>query len=119
MNPIAELLYEEGSFGVFLLVTIILGGGRGVPGGRAIAGTWRPGGRWSATASSSAPPCGSSNFSLFGGTLLSPQLLSGRHRHLHDPRILGFRAARTAQMGHAISAGSTNRDPAALARRPP
>ena len=35
-------VYEEGSFGIFLLVTIILGGGAAVLAGRAIAQTWRP-----------------------------------------------------------------------------
>lgn len=35
------LIYEE-SFGVFLLVTILLGGGAAWLTGRAVAGTWRP-----------------------------------------------------------------------------
>jgi hypothetical protein len=39
---IPEFLYEEGSFGVFVLVTLILGGGAATLAGRAIAGTWRP-----------------------------------------------------------------------------
>ena len=37
-----RLFYEEGSFGVFLLVTVILGGGAAALAGRAIAETWRP-----------------------------------------------------------------------------
>ena len=36
---IPELFYEEGSFGVFLLVSIILGGGAAALSGRAIAAT--------------------------------------------------------------------------------
>jgi hypothetical protein len=36
------LFYEEGSFGVFLLVTIVLGGGAALLAGRAVALTWRP-----------------------------------------------------------------------------
>ena len=39
---VAEFIYEEGSFGVFLLVTVILGGGAAFLAGRAIAETWRP-----------------------------------------------------------------------------
>ena len=39
---ISDVLFEEGSFGVFLLVTIILGGGASWLTGRAIAATWRP-----------------------------------------------------------------------------
>jgi hypothetical protein len=42
LNTIAHLFYEEDSFFVFLLVTIILGGGAAFLTGRAIALTWRP-----------------------------------------------------------------------------
>ena len=42
LNIIAHLFYEEDSFFVFLLVTIILGGGAAFLSGRAIALTWRP-----------------------------------------------------------------------------
>ena len=38
----AELLAEEGSFGIFFLVSILLGGGAAWLAGRAIAATWRP-----------------------------------------------------------------------------
>jgi hypothetical protein len=37
-----HLLYEEDSFGVFLLVTLVMGGGTAWASGRAIAATWRP-----------------------------------------------------------------------------
>ena len=40
-NP-SHLLFEEDSFGIFLLVTIALGGGAAYLSGRAIASTWRP-----------------------------------------------------------------------------
>ena len=36
------VLFEEDSFGVFLLVTVLLGGGAAWLAGRAIAHTWRP-----------------------------------------------------------------------------
>ena len=39
----AELFYEEDSLGVFLLVSVLLGGGAAWLAGRAIAATWRPG----------------------------------------------------------------------------
>jgi len=39
---IGQFLYEEGSVGVFLLVTVTLGGGAAALAGRAIAMTWRP-----------------------------------------------------------------------------
>jgi hypothetical protein len=95
---IPELLYEEGSFGVFLLVTIILGGGAAALTGRAIAATWRP--RWQVVAYSLilAGAVRFIHFSLFGGTFLS------LHYYLVDGVFcvafvfLGFRAARASQM---------------------
>lgn len=93
-----ELLYEEGSFGVFLLVTVALGGGAAWLTGRAVAQTWRP--LWQAVLY--ALILGAAvrfiHFSLFGGTLLS------LHYYLVDGAVLvglgllGFRSARVAQM---------------------
>jgi len=104
MDPIStayslpEFLYEEGSFGVFVLVTIILGGGATALSGRAIATTWRP--WWQVVAYSFI--LGTAvrfiHFSLFGGTLLSV------HYYLVDSAVcmafgfLGFRTARASQM---------------------
>lgn len=34
-------LYQESSFGVFLLLTVVLGGGAAALAGRAVAATWR------------------------------------------------------------------------------
>ena len=95
---IAALVYEEGSFGVFLLVTVILGGGAALLAGRAIAETWRP--AWQVVAYSFILGAAVRfiHFSLFGGTLLS------LHYYLVDSAVcmalgfLGFRAARAAQM---------------------
>lgn len=95
---IPEFLYEEGSFGVFVLVTIILGGGAAALSGRAIATTWRP--WWQVVAYSFILGAAVRfiHFSLFDGTLLSP------HYYLVDSAVcmafgfLGFRAARVAQM---------------------
>ncbi len=93
-----ELIYEEGSFGVFLLVTVILGGGAAFLASRAIAETWRP--AWQVVAYSFILGAAVRffHFSLFGGTLLS------LHYYLVDSAVcmafgfLGFRAARAAQM---------------------
>jgi hypothetical protein len=100
MDPaaIAELVYEEDSFGVFLLVTVILGGGAAALSGRAIAETWRP--WWQVVAYSFILGAAARfiHFSLFGGTLLS------LHYYLVDSAVcmafgfLGFRTARAAQM---------------------
>jgi hypothetical protein len=95
---IAQLLYEEDSFGVFVLITVALGGGAAFLAGRAIAETWRP--SWQIVAYSLI--LGGAvrffHFALFGGTLLS------LHYYLIDSVVclalgfLGFRAARAAQM---------------------
>jgi hypothetical protein len=95
---IPEFLFEENSIGVFLLVTIILGGGAALLAGRAIAATWRPG--WQVVGYSFilAGAVRFIHFSLFGGTFLS------LHYYLVDSvfcmgfGFLGFRAARKSQM---------------------
>jgi hypothetical protein len=98
IGSIGELIYGEGSFGVFLLVTIILGGGAAALSGRAIATTWRP---WWQVVAYSFILAGAVRFlhySVFGGTLMSA------HYYLVDGVVciafgfLGFRAARATQM---------------------
>lgn len=98
MSTIAELIYEEGSFSVFILVTVILGGGAAALSGRAIAETWRP---WWQVVVYSFILGGAVrflHFTLFGGTLLSA------HYYLVDSALciafgfLGFRATRASQM---------------------
>jgi hypothetical protein len=94
----AHLIYEDGSFGVFLLVTIILGGGAAWLSGRAIAQTWRPGWQILAYCLVLGVAVRFIHFSLFDGTLLS------LHYYLIDSAVcicfglLGFRAARVSQM---------------------
>ena len=95
---IPEFLYEENSFGVFVLVTIILGGGAAALTGRAIAATWRPSWQIVAYGFILAAAVRFIHFSLYGGTLLSA------HYYLVDSAFclifgfLGFRLARAAQM---------------------
>ena len=93
-----SLIYEEDSFGVFLLVTVFLGGGAAALSGRAIAATWRP---WAQVVAYSLILGAVTRFfhlALFDGTLLS------LHYYLVDSAVcmafglLGFRAARTKQM---------------------
>jgi hypothetical protein len=92
------LLYEENAFGVFLLVTVILGGGAAALAGRAIAATWRP---WWQIVLYMLILGGAVrfiHFALFDATLLSA------HYYVVDTAIclicalLGFRATRAAQM---------------------
>ena len=114
-GSIPEFIYEEGSFGVFLLVTIILGGGAAVLSGRAIAATWRP---WWQVVAYSFILGGAVrffHFSLFGGTLLSA------HYYLVDSivciglRILGLSGRPRRPNGHAISLAQRARRRSALA----
>src|ERR1700676_3795470 len=100
---IASLLYEEDSLGVFLLVSILLGGGAAWLAGRAIAATWRP--WWHVTFYMLllAAAVRFLHFALFDATLLS------LHYYLVDLGIclalglLGFRAARASQMATQYS----------------
>jgi hypothetical protein len=95
---IPEFLYEEDSFGVFVLVSVLLGGGAAWLAGRAIAATWRPWWHVAFYMLILALEVRFIHFSLFGATLLS------RHYYLVDFGIClgfgiaGFRATRAAQM---------------------
>ncbi len=91
-------IHEEGSFWVFVLVTVILGGGAAALAGRAIAATWRPWWQVVAYALILGGAVRFFHFALFGGTLLSA------HYYLIDSAVclgfecLGFQATRAAQM---------------------
>jgi hypothetical protein len=93
------LLHEEGSLGIFLLVTVILGGGASILAGRAIAVTWRPWWQIAAYVLILSAAVRFFHFALFGGTLLS------LHYYVVDSAICmafgfaGFQAARASQMG--------------------
>jgi hypothetical protein len=93
-----DLLYEEGSVGVFVLVTVILGGGAAWLTGRAIAGTWRPTWQVGFYMLLLGAVVRFIHMALFGGTLLS------LHYYVVDTAVClavgyaGFRAARAAQM---------------------
>ena len=95
---IPQLLYEEGSFGVFVLVTIILGGGGAWLTGRAIAGTWRPAWQVAVYMLILGAAVRFIHMALFEGTLLSP------HYYLVDTLVClvlgfaGYRYTRAHQM---------------------
>ena len=91
-------LYEEGSVWVFLLVTILLGGGAAGLAGRAIAATWRPWWHVGFYMLVLAVAVRFLHAALFRGTFLS------LHYYLVDAAFcllfgfLGYRAKRTRQM---------------------
>ncbi len=91
-------IYEEGSFVVFILVTVILGGGAAALAGRAIAMTWRPWWQIFPYSVVLGAAVRFLHFALFGGTLLSA------HYYLVDSAVClafglaGFRTTRAKQM---------------------
>ncbi|MDT3687199.1 MAG: hypothetical protein RO009_19395 [Pseudorhodoplanes sp.] len=95
---LAKFLYEEDSLGVFILLSLIMGGGAAYLSGRAIAGTWRPLWQVSVYMLVLGAAVRFMHFALFEGTLLSP------HYYLVDTAIclifgwLGYRATRAGQM---------------------
>ena len=95
---IPAFLYEEGSFGVFVLVTVILGGGAAALSGRAVASTWRP--WWQVAVYMLILACAVRflHFSLFGGTLLSLHYYSVDAAVCLIAGYAGFRAERVRQM---------------------
>ena len=108
-------LHEEGSFGVFLLVTIILGGGAAVLAGRAIALTWRPWWQIVAYMLILGAAVRFIHFALFGGTLLVAALLCRRQRHLPGIRIDRFPGRACRANGQPISLDQSAERLAALA----
>src|SRR5215831_20720170 len=93
----SSLLYED-SLGVFLLVTVAMGGGAAWLSGRAIAATWRPWWHIVAYMLILGAAVRFFHYALFGGTLLS------LHYYVVDSAIalvfalFGFRVTRARQM---------------------
>ncbi len=97
-SSIAAFFYEEDAFGVFLLVTVVLGGGAAWLAGRAVAETWRP---WWQVVLYSLLLGGAVrfiHFALFGGTLLSPHYYAVDSAICLASGFFGFRTARALQM---------------------
>ena len=98
LHTIAALLYEDESLGIFVLISVVLGGGAAILAGRAIAATWRP---WWQIVIYMLILGGAVRFiyfALFGGTLLSAHYYAVDSAVCLVAGLLGFRAARVAQM---------------------
>jgi hypothetical protein len=92
------LLYEENNVGVFVLVTLILGGGAAWLSGRAIALTWRPWWQLIGYMFVLGLAVRFIHFALFEGTLLSPYYYAVDTVVCAIIGLLGFRVTRTMQM---------------------
>jgi hypothetical protein len=118
-GSIADLLYEEGSFGIFVLVTLILGGGGAWLTGRAIAATWRPWWQVAAYMLILGAVVRFFHYALFGGTLVS------LHYYLVDGAVClilgfaGFRATRAGQMVAQYRWINVRAGPMRWRRKPP
>jgi hypothetical protein len=98
LSFISGLLYEENSLGVFLLVTVVLGGGAAALAGRAVALTWRP---WWQVVVYMLMLGAAVRFihsALFGGTLLSIHYYAVDTLMCMAFGFAGFQAARTRRM---------------------
>ena len=95
---IPELLSEERSIGVFLLVSAAMGGGAAWLAGRAIAGTWRS--WWQAVLYALMLGCVVRffHFALFDGTLLSLRYYLVDAAVCLLAALLGYRITRVRQM---------------------
>jgi hypothetical protein len=92
------LLYEENNVAVFVLVTLILGGGAAWLSGRAIALTWRPWWQLLGYMLVLGLAVRFIHFALFGGTLLSPYYYMVDTMICAVIGLFGFRVTRTTQM---------------------
>ena len=92
------MFYEEDSLGLFLLVTVAMGGWAGWMAGRGLAKAWRPVWQIVPALLAVAAAVRFIHFALFGGTLLS------LHYYAVDSAIVmilgaaGYRWTRTRQM---------------------
>src|SRR5215470_12238154 len=113
-----HLLYEEDLFGIFLLVSVAMGGGAAWLSGRAIAATWRPWGQIVGYMAILGAAVRFIHFALFGGTLLS------LHYYAVDVAVcllfgfLGFRVTRARHMATQYRFLNVRTGPLSWARRP-
>ncbi len=90
--------YDDNSLWVFLLLTVILGGGAAVMTGRAIAASWRPWWRVLPLMLLVGAAVRFLYFALYGGTLLSLKYYAIDTAVCMVCGLLGFRAKRASQM---------------------
>jgi hypothetical protein len=95
---IPELLTEEHSLGVFLLVSVAMGGGAAWLAGRAIAATWRPAWQVALYMVVLSFAVRFMHFALFDANFLSPRYYLVDFAVCLAFGYLGFRLMRVRQM---------------------
>jgi hypothetical protein len=98
LSFIPGLLYEEDSLGVFLLVTVVLGGSAAALAGRAVALTWRPWWQVLIYMLILGAAVRFIHFALFAGTLLSIHYYVVETLVCMAFGFAGFQAARAGRM---------------------
>lgn len=98
MRALADLTYDGNPFGVFVLLTLVLGGGAAALTGRAMAASWRP--WWHVIAPSLLLGAAVRflHFALFGGTLFSLPYYVADTAVCLAAGLIGFRLMRVSQM---------------------
>jgi NO-binding membrane sensor protein with MHYT domain len=95
---VPDLTYDGNSFWVFVLLTVILGGGAAALAGRAVAATWRPWWRVIPIALLLGAAVRFLHFALFEGTLLSLPYYVADTTVCLACALIGFRVKRVSQM---------------------
>jgi hypothetical protein len=92
-----SLLSDDG-LGVFLVLTVVLGGGAAFLSGRSLARSWKPFGRVFLHMALLAAAIRFLHYALFDATLLSPYYYMITYAVVLTAGCLGFRLMRTTQM---------------------
>jgi hypothetical protein len=98
LEPIAPFVSEQQNVGIFVLLTVVLGGGAAWLTGRAIAAAWRPWWHVIGFMLLIGAAVRFLNMALFGGTLLAPYFYAVDTAVCLGFGLLGFRLTRVSQM---------------------
>lgn len=97
MSAATPWLTDDG-LRVFLILTVIIGGGAAFLAGRGLAHSWKPFWRLFFYMALLAASVRFFNYALFDGMLLSPYYYAVTYAVLMAAAVLGFRVMRTTQM---------------------
>jgi hypothetical protein len=98
MRALLDLTYDGNSFGVFVLLTLVLGGGAAALTGRAIAAAWRPWWHVVPLTLLLGAAVRFLHFALFSGNLSSLTYYAADTAVCLAAGLIGFRLMRVAQM---------------------